>query len=471
MIAGGFKEAKQRDMAPDTSTESNSGSLKFDAYTSDPIANFVIRHGLARWKFGLIYIVASLILFAVSAILYEKSDGLGIDVLEGRDGLDIALLGGIDGIVAIVVAYVLISGFVAVFYLYISEKAGKIFNELAEKEVLDPNGPAKDKVIEPKSGSSQCAETAHNLARWPWLGLGVTIVISAFVFNSATIGARDIAAEYSILWVVILLPVWFQGIYMITMTVTRFLLTLWWLYKVFRVHDVKVHPLHPDRCGGLGNLRNYSLALSYMIAIYGVGLLLFTYNSVRAPDNCVAHFVSAGMDIDQIKLEGKELEKCKSDLVTKKIILDPSDSPGSTSFDADRLGDSYENFHFDLARVYTNPAFLIFYVAYFTLSPVAFFGTLGTAHGPMSKRKLALLQSLSDEFDNHYAGDQTDNPLDNPDNYQRLQRIRAMHLMTQGFQAWPWDPGSVRLFALVNGPFVAATATAIVIEIFFFNLG
>ena len=88
----------------------------------------------------------------------------------------------------------------------------------------------------------------------------------------------------------------------------------------------------------------------------------------------------------------------------------------------------------------------------------------------MSKRKLALLQSLSDEFDKTYTGDQKDNPLDNQYNYQRLQRIQAMHSMTQGFQAWPWDPGSVRLFALVNGPFFFAMATAIVIEIFFFNL-
>ena len=109
---------------------------------------------------------------------------------------------------------------------------------------------------------------------------------------------------------------------------------------------------------------------------------------------------------------------------------------------------------------------MIFYLAYFTLMPLAFFGTLGTAHGPMVNRKLKLLQDLSNEFDEEYFTTERERPTRNKERFERLERIQSIHLMTQGFQVWPWDQGSIRLFALANGPIAVTTGATVAIEVF-----
>ena len=59
-----------------TSTQETTPSLKFKAYTRDPLANFLIELGWPRWKYGLIYAAATLCLFTIAAIVYVTNDDL-----------------------------------------------------------------------------------------------------------------------------------------------------------------------------------------------------------------------------------------------------------------------------------------------------------------------------------------------------------------------------------------------------------
>lgn len=396
----------------------------------EPIANFVITRNWSPWFFGLIYVIASLVLFGISALVYKMTGGL-----------DISLLGGPDGIAALVAAYVLIGGFVPVFYMYISKKSGRIFYEIAKKNVIDS---AAERTVH---GASNCAEATNNMVRWPWLALVVTIIISGILFYLSQIhSSRHAADEYSIIWLLLLMPVWFQGIYMIVMIIIRFLVTSWWLYKVFRVPGVSVSPLHPDGCGGLGDLRNYALALSCMIAIFGIGLLLFSYYSVRKPDDCTARLFRD--DVNESK------PNCHEELMEHGFIVISGDGPPRMTKEGEvKLADTYDSYNVELGRVLYSPYYWVFYLAYFVLSPMAFFGTLATAHGPMLKNKQALLQEISSEFDENYFGDTANISIDE-ERFERLKRIQSVHEMTQGFHVWPWDPSSIRIFTLVNSPIV-----------------
>lgn len=64
------------------------------------------------------------------------------------------------------------------------------------------------------------------------------------------------------------------GIYICSMLVFNLISNIWIFHQVLRnnnvKNNVKINPLHPDRCGGLRPLSDYSLNTTYLIAFFGV---------------------------------------------------------------------------------------------------------------------------------------------------------------------------------------------------------
>jgi len=60
------------------------------------------------------------------------------------------------------------------------------------------------------------------------------------------------------------------GVYITLMLVSAFVINARVLRQVFRDKEFHVNLLHPDRCGGLRILSDYSLKTAYLIAVFGV---------------------------------------------------------------------------------------------------------------------------------------------------------------------------------------------------------
>jgi hypothetical protein len=71
------------------------------------------------------------------------------------------------------------------------------------------------------------------------------------------------------------------GWYMVCQIVAREIVTIWGLRQVFRRFQVSLHPLHPDRCGGLRAINNYAVGFTYIVAIVGIGVGLMVYSTLR----------------------------------------------------------------------------------------------------------------------------------------------------------------------------------------------
>lgn len=60
------------------------------------------------------------------------------------------------------------------------------------------------------------------------------------------------------------------GTYMTSMLVLGLVLNVWLLHTLLKDKELQINPLHPDRCGGLRSLSQYSLKTAYLAAIFGI---------------------------------------------------------------------------------------------------------------------------------------------------------------------------------------------------------
>ena len=207
-----------------------------------------------------------------------------------RDGtVDITALGGYGVIGALSLFIIVVGSYGGAFYLYISKKSGKLFQELYETQVIKDEQFLEHIVMQLPAS----IQAKHNQRRWTVLALTITILIMAtsiYLVQWPPLGDDTFKelTKYRALGAFVLVPPGAFGVYLIVMLTIRPMLTRAGLKRVFDGRDVGIQPLHPDRCGGLRVLLDYALSLSYMIAVFGFGIVLFAYINSQAIDDCVA---------------------------------------------------------------------------------------------------------------------------------------------------------------------------------------
>ena len=347
-------------------------------------------------------------------------------------------------------------------------------------------------------GPTDSIEQTHSKAQWRWVAIGVAIVIAIifFLFTDWPETADALRTpqpylgefanwKYGALIVVTTTPGWMLGFYMIAMLVIRGIITFIGLRKVFHAAEVNVQPLHPDKCGGLTDLRDYALRLSYMIAAFGLGIAGWLYVTSRSLDPCVMHLPDEGM----IRIESDCINKVNDDQISETLkglrtqlvalgMLSKTESGDFILADGGKVILQEEGKINLVRRVWLHefaplktdvvtsvekaPVLGLGVVAYVVFAPLIFFGTLGTAHGPMKAKKKAYLEQLSANFNDEYEAvhEKEVRGKGDDDRFQRLKRLRELHEMAEAFPVWPWDPGSIRRFiAAVSSPLVIVFVT------------
>jgi len=75
-------------------------------------------------------------------------------------------------------------------------------------------------------------------------------------------------------------PFWALTVYALCYSFWNASVMIWTLGKAFRSGNPDLHPLHPDRCGGLQPIREYSNVIAVGIGAIGVHISLVTVNEV-----------------------------------------------------------------------------------------------------------------------------------------------------------------------------------------------
>lgn len=321
-------------------------------------------------RFSIAYVAAYLASIIGALVVYTMRDGT----------VDVALLGGYGSIIAGLLYALVVGSFVSGFYAYISGSTGHLYEELAEAKVVDR---ADLKVRELTIGRGNSIERAHDKPVWVLLSCSFAILSGAYMLYTVTLHPMDVFAEYQSMLVMIMLPVWLVGWYMIIMIALRALISIWGLYRVFRLGDVLVRPLHPDKCGGLRSINDYALLLTYLIAVCGFGLVLLIYNSIqisRLPQD-LQLFVGLGL----------------------YVVLAPLTFFGTL-------------------------------------------GTAHGAMKKVKVSQLQSLSNRFDE-DYKFIQENLDRrPEEIRDRLERLQQIHSVYQITESFPVWPFDSRSIRRF-------------------------
>ncbi|QSJ14518.1 hypothetical protein JYQ62_21685 [Nostoc sp. UHCC 0702] len=83
-------------------------------------------------------------------------------------------------------------------------------------------------------------------------------------------------------------------IYMGTILILNLINNIQILHRIFRKKNLNINPLHPDRCGGLRPLSDYSLKAAYLITILGFWISIISYQTItqsRGQDYWYIYFI------------------------------------------------------------------------------------------------------------------------------------------------------------------------------------
>ena len=191
-------------------------------------------------------------------------------------------------------------------------------------------------------------------------------------------------------------------LYMIIIVLVRHLVVTAALFVYFRVHSPRIHALHPDHCGGLAFLGDFSLRGAYLIAVIALNLSFLVLHNA--------------------------------------YILHQPNPLGDVSV--------------TLAGI-----------AYLILAPLAFFLPLAPAHEGMSKARVEAETLIADEANRLYVSIQSDLRQSKIDAaaIARLDDLNRLSKLTSDFPVWPFDIRTMgRFVTAVILPLVPALVVKLV---------
>jgi hypothetical protein len=155
------------------------------------------------------------------------------------------------------------------YYLWSFQAIENVIKDLEESDVVETN---KSKIEETLNAYYQ---------RWyKFLALGSAVTFSIFVFVTRS-GLKKSSwtgsGPESALFVTIAT---FGVVYLGSMLVLNLITNVRVLHSILEEKELKVNPLHPDRCGGLRSLKDYSLKTAYLAAVLGIMVGLIEYQFI-----------------------------------------------------------------------------------------------------------------------------------------------------------------------------------------------
>ncbi|HBB32461.1 MAG TPA: hypothetical protein DDZ80_23165 [Cyanobacteria bacterium UBA8803] len=240
-------------------------------YRSDPIASLLIEKlHLSPLSFGLLSI-------AIATGLYLLTGWIS-NTLWSKPG-QIGLLQ--DWLPWVWVLF--ISPVVLGYYLWSFQALDNVIRDLEKFDVLETN----------QSEIGRIAIKPYDQNWRTFLALGSAVSFSIFVLVTRS-GLKNSWTNSGILPILIVTIATFAMVYMGSILVLNLITNVLVLHRILRKTELNVNPLHPDRCGGLRSLSDYSLKTTYLAAVLGIMVGFIEYQFITQGVGRVywfAHFI------------------------------------------------------------------------------------------------------------------------------------------------------------------------------------
>jgi hypothetical protein len=294
------------------------------------------------------------------------------------------------------------------YYTWFPKGIATVFEGLKENDIIDTlscRQKSDEAGFENLDQFLESVYTQFQHKRWSIISLLVAAAAGLFLLlpqylamgKSASYTADPISIALAVLWAGV-------GLYCVLLMLIYSILSIYWLRKLFRCFNMKVRPLHPDGAGGLAPLGQYTLSLSYLIAL--VGILL-----VVTP-------------------------------ITRNYVV---------------MG---------VIQFRWTPELVIAMIAYLAAAPIVFFAPLSVAHAAMDDAKSELLLQIARRFDSEY--DHIQSMLNENDissmkkRLKNLKELQRLHKTTDDFPVWPFNSSNLTRFGTT---YLSPIALAVFIDV------
>lgn len=245
--------------------------LRFKSYRRDPIAQLIIdRLRLTPFRFALVMVGVTVLFYALAAALiavfYTSGDLVEFLLWAGRNWAQFVSL--------------LIPPTLMGFYCWINIATGRLFDGLAKDNIVDASNEKLHDIVLGGKGSIQ---EAYNRSTWLIASMLFMVFVVVLIVTRPGFGqAIGTTGSHMVLFDVVMLPFKALLMYTVSMMVIKVVTTIRSLGKLFSHTTLNLRPLHPDRCGGLLRLHDYTMIVNYGIAVAGFGLCVLAYLSFQA---------------------------------------------------------------------------------------------------------------------------------------------------------------------------------------------
>lgn len=277
------------------------------------------------------------------------------------------------------------------FFLWLPRGVPRILEGLKANNVIVLSPPEGDNAF---AAFENRFDASYSRPLWLVLCLILTIVVmTVFVIplhrTYQTWGQRNpfIFVYTEVLWFFFFLLGWLNIIRVFVVTV--------WFNRLFQNFSVDLKVLHPDGAGGLGPLGKFSVNVAYVIAAYGIALVVILF--------AASYHVNG-----------------------------------------------------QFGAVTLTPGLFVLTLAYLSIAPLAFFAPIGSAHTAMETAKRAALLQISRQFESDFARMQALLASDSDELkkiMEKIEHLEQIHALTARFPVWPFNTGNlVRFFSVISSP-------------------
>ncbi|MCC5602305.1 hypothetical protein [Nostoc favosum] len=232
-------------------------SHKRNLHRFDPVAYLVIeKFRLSPLTFGLLAAVTATVVYLFTAWI--------TDTLWSKQGQMGLLRDWIPWLLGLFINPVTLG-----YYLWSFQAIDKVIQELETSDVLETDQSEIDQFV-------------INLYSKKWRKLSA--LASAIFFSTIVFITRprleNSWTSSSLLATLTITIATFAVVYMGSMLVLNLITNIWIFYRIFGKKNLDINPLHPDRCGGLRCLSDYSLQTAYLVGVLGILIGVIEYQVI-----------------------------------------------------------------------------------------------------------------------------------------------------------------------------------------------
>ena len=334
-----------------------------DLFLGDKLAEYIINR--LHWspaKTGTIATVFTLVSSAILAIMNHR-------FLPSRDYIAFTQ----DG--TFLITEIFTTSVIWGYYIWTCNEPFKVLSKLSDSGILkiDEDGYTRSSAFLKDK-------------RWPLVAFVISLVVG-LAYLGGNIEWLNTGTTYIIRVVIAVIP----GAYATILTIIRLIFATR-LFKIF-MKDISLHPLHPDKVGGLRPLADFSLQITWMIVVFGIMGAFLEISDILRHREAVGYFVHGAF---------------LTYLIAAPIVFF---YPLSIAHQA--MQNSKENFLIDISHQFND--------------------IISKTHQVVKANDYNLEENL-----------------------KKIEQLKSIHQIGSAFPVWPFDYSTLRRFSLsISSPIVA----------------